>query len=304
MTRKLILLPAAALLCLGCSGPGGMLGPGASTWWDRTWSRLFPKDPGEAWRDLAPPGPVVPGAIFGGLASVAAPVEEPGARDADKRREAILVLATAKGLRTRPEIHQEFAFCAFNAYEDPSVRVAAMYALRDNAAELTDTQLAALRASLDRSGGRNPKWVRAAAADCLGFYVHEAAAERLLLSLKGDPELDVKLAAIRALGKYPRTEVARTLIEYLPLSSGKPFELSYESRLSLMELTGRTDIGGDRPFDAAAWEKWLAAHPDDAFAKAGELAVRSPRDRPTFGPISATLGVLPNIFRRPAAPDE
>jgi hypothetical protein len=282
-TVPVLLSLSAAALCLaasaGCEssgksdGPlGGIFGPGSATWWDRTWARIKGKSAGDALNDLQSP-------------------------EADIRREGLAVLATDASTASRTDVHKLLSGYAFNPSEDQLVRLTALAGLRINAAELTADDKAKLRGLLDRP---NFKWLRQEAAECLGLWVHPEAAERLVAAFREDPDPDVRMAAARSLGRYPEMTVAKALAERVKLDDRDRFEISHEARLSLIQLTGKTDPG----HDPAAWLKYLNDNPAHAFDDKDKIAVRDPSQQAGYDAIDLTLGRIPYLLRKPERTEE
>jgi HEAT repeat protein len=85
----------------------------------------------------------------------------------------------------------------------------------------------------------------------------------LIKQLKMDADRHARIAAGRGLGYYPQDESVKALIDGL---RDEDFAVIFECEGALVRLTGQTHNG-----NALAWEEWYAAHPDDAFAHAGEI---------------------------------
>ncbi len=95
----------------------------------------------------------------------------------------------------------------------------------------------------------NPQ-VRVEAAKALANVPDDKAAPALvkLVADSSEPK-DVRVAAADALRHYKTIEVERTLVSQL---SGKDFSVAWQSRMSLLKLTGE-----DHLYDESAWLEYL-----------------------------------------------
>jgi len=91
----------------------------------------------------------------------------------------------------------------------------------------------------------------------------EQAFRTLLERLKSDPDRHVRIAAARGLGYYPEPDTVPALIEGL---RDEDFAVAHQCEDSLVRLTGCTHDS-----NALAWEDWLAANGENAFAHRGEV---------------------------------
>jgi HEAT repeat protein len=101
------------------------------------------------------------------------------------------------------------------------------------------------------------------AAEPLSDELRGAALKTLLDRLRNDPGRNVRTAAADGLRHFTEPEALRGLIAGL---RDPDFAVVHECEQSLAWLTGVT-----HDCDAYLWEQWLAAHPDDAFARGGQL---------------------------------
>ena len=171
----------------------------------------------------------------------------------DERRQGIA------GLQWRPEGKQEEYKAQFRQIavtdSSPLVRAQAVRALnqaRDPGAE--PIYLTAIRETKPA--------VQLEGAKALRHAPDERAIGRLTeLASNDQNNRDVRVWAARALGAYPRLDVARTLVALLET---KDFSVSFEARSSLRFMTGK-----DFHYDTSLWLNWLTRPAGGSFASSG-----------------------------------
>jgi HEAT repeat protein len=90
----------------------------------------------------------------------------------------------------------------------------------------------------------------------------EPVYKTLLDRLRNDDERHARIAAARGLAYYPQDETVRALIAGL---RDEDFAVAHQCEEALVQLTGQTHEA-----NVLAWEEWLAANQEDAFAHTGE----------------------------------
>ena len=151
--------------------------------------------------------------------------------DADVRRNAIERLSQYDWARRGAYVK---AYAMLTEDPDPTVRSAAVRALgRCGDVHYADKVIERLT---DISA-----IVRQDAAVVLGSLIVPSAIKPLMQRSLGDDSVDVRIAAVRALGSYPTRDVLNTLIKCL---DDEDFSVRFEAAESLRRLTGR-NIGID-----------------------------------------------------------
>ena len=161
--------------------------------------------------------------------------------DPDLRRRAIECLSRHDWARRGAYVK---AYAMLTEDPDPTVRSAAVRALgRCGDVGYVDKVIARLK---DISA-----IVRQDAAVVLGSLTVPSAVEPLMQRSLGDDSVDVRIAAVRALGSYPTRDVLNTLIKCL---DDEDFSVRFEAAESLRRLTGR-NIG----IDADRWREAISS---------------------------------------------
>lgn len=192
-----------------------------------------------------------------------------------------------RGLINRKEVKQDWAIKALDVIArtdaDPQVRCIAIQGLgQSGRPEAVDTALAILNPKTTtrpvRTGEDDVR------LDCLNLMLTylqggrfpaekmDVARQVMLKAAADDPNPQARMAALRGLRYFADSEVLKLLVGTLRESN---FGLRFEAEMSLRCLTGHV---GD--FEAASWEKWLAAN-QDAFAGRNAYAELQ-RSRDTF----------------------
>ena len=170
--------------------------------------------------------------------------------DADKRRRAVHRLASAEFGGKKPYLR---VYRLLADDPDPTVRAACMKALgRHGGPEDADLLVKGLR--------DDNAFVRWEAAKALERIHAPRAIDPLLKALRSDNDADVRAAAARALGQYPRPAVFDGLVGAL---SDRSFTVAQAAGRSLRTITGHEGPG----LDPAAWMAWREKR-DTPFARA------------------------------------
>jgi len=162
-------------------------------------------------------------------------------KDPDVRRAAIEKLSGKKEFHREPYLK---AYALLAGDPDPSVRAAAYRALgmAGDAAYL-ETIAAGMKDT-----DRNVRWDAAVA---LSSVHGEAAIGPLSHTARSDPDVDVRSAAVRALGQYRRADVVETLLRCL---DDRQFAVRFWAGHCLKEMTG-----ADGKTDPRRWRELLSA---------------------------------------------
>jgi len=181
----------------------------------------------------------------------------------DERREAVTRLASSRFLEDETVVD---ALCTIARTDiSPSVRCAAIRVISESKHTKAITCLVAIISAQDGDGTVVPPQpeVRADALNALtscaesGILDEETASrarQAAIRLVKTDPARDVRLAAVRLLGRIRHPESVAALIEAL---QHRDFGIVYEAEQSLNRLTGRSFNQ-----DVRAWKDWIASVPD------------------------------------------
>lgn len=167
----------------------------------------------------------------------------------DKRRRAIALLSSAKW--GGEEAYMRYYRIALTDPDD-TVRAACIRALGRHGT-VDDVSLVAPHLQ-DKNG-----FVRWEAATALQRIHNEVAVAPLMAAAAHDAGVDVRIAAVKALGQYARPDVFNALVGTL---NDRNFGVAYSARRSLRVLTGE-DFG----LDSGTWLSWGKKNSTDLFAK-------------------------------------
>lgn len=173
-----------------------------------------------------------------GYVEYARTLNDPDARP-DDRREALLGLAQYEFGQREPYL-DAYQLFAENA-EEPLTQAAAIRAINlSRDADSADLLVEAL--------GEESPLVRLEAAKALGnLPTADAAAELLKRAMDPEEDLDVRIAAIEALGHYGDPTTKRSLAGLLEAGE---FSVVWQARHTLVRITGE-----DHGFDIDAWRR-------------------------------------------------
>lgn len=184
--------------------------------------------------------------------------------DADVRRRNVALLADAPFGGEEPYLRMYRLLLDDPA---PTVRAACIRALgRHGASRDVEVLLPLLRDDND--------FVRWEAAKAMCRLHHPAAIDDLIRLVNEDEDVDVRMAAARALGQYPRARVFDALVGAL---DDLDYGVSQAAADSLRTLTGR-----DFDRDARAWLAWSRDHRRRLFDAGGAYTYEPYRAPPGF----------------------
>ncbi|MBH06739.1 MAG: hypothetical protein CMJ20_10500 [Phycisphaeraceae bacterium] len=168
--------------------------------------------------------------------------------DPDKRRDAISQLSSAKWGGGKPYLH---LYRAFSTDPDDTVRATCLRALGRHG---TTEDVPLITKHLQRQAA----FERWEAAVALQRIHNTTAIQPLITTARHDRDIDVRIAAIKALGQYAQSSVFDALIGTL---NDRDFGAAHHARQSLETITGQK-FG----LDARAWLAWSKQNQDTLFA--------------------------------------
>lgn len=204
-------------------------------------------------------------------------------QDGDRRARAYRALAD-RDFAAMSAQEQEHMIKLLSSGASQERQVLARIAAVDTLGTIEDPRAAAgLKDAYYRAGGFRPEvgaMLKCRILDALGNTHHPDAIELLVRVLREPPlegstldkqhKTDERIAAARALGKFPQTQAVQPLLQTLQADSD--VALRNCAHESLQEITGEDDI----PADAQAWAEHLKSttYQEDPFPKRKGLGER------------------------------